>query len=130
MVIVDTTVLIDYLRGTQNPHTQWVDREVQRQRFGITDLILCEVLQGIHDQGEFEQVRKDLSTLQVFNTGGSDMAIAAAQNYRVLRRRGYTIHKTIDCLVATFCLKSRFQLLHRDRDYDAFEGLGLEVIHP
>lgn len=130
MVIVDTTVWIDYLRGTENPQTRWLDRELQNQRLGLTDLILCEVLQGIREQSAFARVRADLLKFQVFQTGGSELAIAAAQNYRELRQRGYTVHKTIDCLIATFCLQARHQLLHRDRDFDCFEKeLGLGVVH-
>ncbi|MFZ0815522.1 MAG: PIN domain nuclease [Candidatus Sulfotelmatobacter sp.] len=130
MVIVDTTVWIDYLRGTENPETRWLDRELQNQRLGLTDLILCEVLQGIREQSAFARVRADLLKFQVFQTGGSELAIAAAQNYRELRQRGYTVHKTIDCLIATFCLQARHQLLHRDRDFDCFEKeLGLGVVH-
>jgi predicted nucleic acid-binding protein len=130
VVIIDTTVWIDYLRGTQNPETRWLDRELQRQRLGLTDLILCEVLQGIREQSAFTRVRADLLKFQVFQTGGSGLAIAAAQNYRELRQRGYTVHKTIDCLIATFCLQARHELLHRDRDFDCFEKvLGLRVLH-
>jgi len=130
VVIVDTTVWIDYLRGTDNPETRWLDRELQRQRLGLTDLILCEVLQGIREQSAFARVRADLLKFQVFDTGGSGLAVAAAQNYRDLRRRGYTVHKTIDCLIATFCLQARHELLHRDRDFDCFEKvLGLRVMH-
>jgi predicted nucleic acid-binding protein len=130
MVIVDTTVWIDYLRGTENPETRWLDRELQRQRLGLTDLILCEVLQGIRDQSAFAKVRSDLLKFQVFPAGGSLLAIAAAQNHRDLRQRGYTVHKTIDCLIATFCLQARHKLLHRNRDFDCFEKvLGLQVLH-
>ena len=129
MVIVDTTVWIDYLRGSENPETRWLDRELQRQRLGLTDLILCEVLQGVREQSAFARVRADLLKFQVFETGGSALAIAAAQNYRELRQRGYTVHKTIDCLIATFCLEARHELLHRDRDFDCFEKvLGLRVV--
>jgi predicted nucleic acid-binding protein len=130
MVIVDTTVWIDYLRGTENPETRWLDRELQRQRFGLADLILCEVLQGIREQGVFTRVRTNLLRFEVFQTGGTELAVAAAQNYRDLRRRGYTVHKTIDCLIATFCLQARHELLHRDHDFDCFEKvLGLRVVH-
>jgi hypothetical protein len=129
MVIVDTTVWIDYLRGTENPETHWLDRELQGQRLGLTDLILCEVLQGIREQSAFARLRADLLKFQVFQTGGSGLAVAAAQNYRDLRQRGYTVHKTIDCLIATFCLQARHELLHRDRDFDCFEVLGLQVVH-
>jgi predicted nucleic acid-binding protein len=130
MVIVDTTVWIDYLRGTNNLEVRWLDRELQRQRLGLTDLILCEVLQGIRNKGTFEKVRADLLKFEVLDTGGVDVALAAAENYRRLRLGGYTIRRTIDCLIATFCLESAHALLHRDRDFDAFEkGLGLRVIH-
>jgi predicted nucleic acid-binding protein len=129
MVIVDTTVWIDYLRGASNPETRWLDQELQRQRLGLTDLILCEVLQGISDRRSFEQTRDQLLKFQVYSAGGSDLAIAAAENYLHLRRRGYTVRKTIDCLIASFCLQAGHELLHRDRDYDAFEkALGLRVV--
>ena len=71
---------------------------------GLTDLIVCEILQGIRSDTAFTQVRRDLTRFQIFNTGGTDMAIAAAHNYRSLRKRGATVRKTIDCLIATFCL--------------------------
>ncbi len=131
MVIIDTTVWIDYLRGVLNEHTEWLDRELSRQRMGLTDLIVCEVLQGIRSDVAFAQVRRDLTRFQIFNTGGTDMAIAAAHNYRSLRKRGATVRKTIDCLIATFCLEAGHHLLHRDRDFDSFEQhLGLRVVHP
>jgi predicted nucleic acid-binding protein len=131
MIIVDTTVWIDYLRGTTNPETVWMDRGLERLRFGLTDLILCEVLQGIREQSQFTRVRDDLLKFHVFPGGGIDLAISAAQNYRKLRQRGYTVYKTIDCWIATFCLEGNHQLLHRDHDFDAFEKvLGLRVVHP
>jgi predicted nucleic acid-binding protein len=130
MVIVDTTVWIDYLRGADNAETRWLDREIKGERLGLTDLILCEVLQGIREQSAFAQVRSDLMKFQIFETGGADFAIAAAQNYRELRRRGFTVYKTVDCLIATFCLRAKHELLHRDRDFDCFEKvLGLRVVH-
>ena len=113
MVIVDTTVWVDYFRGLQNPQTDWLHEEADRQRLGLTDLILCEVLQGVRDET------------------GIPLAIEAARNYRTLRSHGHTVRKTIDCLIATFCLRQQHSLLHRDRDFDPFEKLlGLIVIHP
>jgi len=130
VVIVDTTVWIDYLRGTENPETKWLDRELKRQRLGLTDLILCEVLQGLRDPNTFARIQAELLKFHVFQTGGSALAIAAAQNYRDLRDRGFTVRKTIDCLIATFCLEARHELLHRDHDFDPFERvLGLKVVH-
>ena len=131
MVIVDTTVWIDYLNGIANIHTSWLDQETVQQRLGLTDLILCEILQGVRDDKQYAQVHHEVLKFEVFNTGGRDIAIASAQNYRCLRSRGHTVRKTIDCVIATFCLEAGHALLHRDHDFDAFEQhLGLHVIHP
>ena len=131
MVIVDTTVWIDYLNGTSTPQTDWLDAELARQRLGLTDLILCEVLQGVQDDRQAAQTRHKLLKFEIFETGGILLAIAAAQNYRRLRARGRTVRKTVDCLIATFCLMNDHALLHDDRDYDPFEEfLSLRVIHP
>ena len=131
MVIVDTTVWVDYLRGVTNPETDWVHAELPRQRLGLTDVILCEVLQGVRDEFAAKDVERQLLKLEVFDTGGVDLAREAARNYRTLRRSGHTVRKTIDCLIATFCLREQHSLLHRDRDFDSFENLlQLSVIHP
>ena len=131
MVIVDTTVWVDYLRGTQTPQTDWLEVEMERQRLGLTDLNLCEVLQGVRNEREVIQVRRKLLNFEVFATGGIELATAAARNYRTLRSRGFTVRKTIDCLIATFCLTHNHTLLHNDRDFTPFEQiLGLRVIHP
>lgn len=130
MVIVDTTVWVEYLRGADNPESRWLDYALQRQRLGLTDLSLCEILQGIRNDSSFAKVRDDLLKFHIFQTGGADLAIAAAMNYRVLRQRGHTVRKTIDCLIATFCLEAGHELLHRDHDFDPFEKvLGLRMVH-
>jgi predicted nucleic acid-binding protein len=131
MVIIDTTVWIDYFGGVVNDETVWLDGALSRDRLGLTDLILCEVLQGVRGEAAFTHVRDDLMKLRVFTTGGPELAVTAARNYRTLRQRGFTIRKTIDCWIATFCLLSGHKLLHRDRDFDMFENvLGLQVVHP
>lgn len=131
MVIVDTTVWIDYLRGLRNKETDYFDRELGRQRFGLTDLILGEILQSVGDENTFTRVLRELRKFEVFETGSQELAIEAARNFGSLRRQGRTVRKTIDCLIATFCLRHGYSLLHRDRDYDPFEDfLGLTVIHP
>jgi predicted nucleic acid-binding protein len=131
MTIVDTTIWIDYLGGRANPHTEWLDRELYRQRLGLTDLILCEVLQGIQRDSDFTRTRRHLLNFKVFATGGEELALAAAMNYRLLRSHGCTVRKTIDCLIASFCLSEGHSLLHRDRDFEPFEQyLGLQVVHP
>lgn len=131
MVIVDTTVWIDYFQGVENPETEWLNTEFDRQRLGLIDIILCEVLQGVRDDRAAKEVERSLLKLEVFETGGVILAREAARNYRTLRRRGHTVRKTIDCLIATFCLRGQHSLLHRDRDFDPFETfLELSVIHP
>jgi predicted nucleic acid-binding protein len=94
-------------------------------------LILCEVLEGVRGEQEFSQVRSELERFALFETGGEEVAIAVARNYRRIREEGLTDRKMIDCLIATFCMAHGHALLHRDRDFDAFEQiLGLAVIHP
>jgi predicted nucleic acid-binding protein len=130
VVIVDTTVWVDYFRGVENPETDWVHTELERQRLGLTDVILCEVLQGVRDDLAAKEVERQLLKLEVFDMCGADLAREAARNYRTLRTRGHTVRKTIDCLIATFCIREQHSLLHNDRDFDPFETvLELSVIH-
>jgi len=119
------------MRGLQNAETNYFDRELGRQRFGLTDLILCEILQGLRDEQDSNRVLRELRRFELFESGGEELAVAAARNFRNLRRQGHTVRKTIDCLIATYCLRHGHSLLHRDRDFDHFEKiLGLVVIHP
>lgn len=131
MVIVDTTVWVDYLNGVGTPEVEWFEREVVRQRLGLLDLMLCEILQGLSTDDEAARILRHLRRFEVFETGGVDLATAAARNYRRLRARGKTVRKTIDCLIATFCVDHDHALLHCDRDFDPFEAfLELQVVHP
>ncbi len=131
MVIVDTTVWIDYFRAASTPEVEWLDSRLTRQRLGLLDLTMCEVLQGLENDAQASRVARKLRKFAVFNTGGGELAEAAARNYRFLRSRGRTVRATIDCLIATFCLMEGHALLHCDRDFDAFEEhLGLNVVHP
>ncbi len=130
MTIVDTAVWVDYLRGTDTLNTIWLDAELMHVPIGLTDLILCEVLQGT-PAVQVDKVQRQMRMYHLFETGGEMLAVAAAQNYRFLRARGITIRKTIDCLIATFCIAEGHTLLHNDRDFDPFEEhLGLQVLHP
>lgn len=131
MVIVDSSVWIDYLNGTSTPEVEWLDREADRRRLGLLDLCVCEILQGLATDQEAARVWRELRRFEIFETRGVELAVAAAHNYRQLRRQGRTVRRTIDCLIATFCLRESHSLLHSDRDFDAFEErLGLHVIHP
>jgi len=131
MVIIDTSVWIDYLRGEETPKTLWLDAELSRQRLGITDLILCEILQGVRDEAQAQETLGSLRLLEIFPVGGVEFAISVARNHRLLRDRGFTVRKTIDGWIAAFCIQNGHALLHEDRDFDPFERfLGLAVIHP
>jgi len=131
MIIVDTTVWVDYLRGTHAPHVEWLEANLTSERLGLTDLILCEVLQGVTADDQFDSVQEELLKFEVYETGTVELAIEAATNYRRLRAAGRTVRRTIDCLIATFCLIEGYAVLHNDRDYDPFEDvLGLKVVHP
>ena len=120
MIIVDTSVWIDYFRGKTTPQTEYLERELDRRRLGLTDIILCEILQGVPDERQAALALRALQKFEIFEMGGMALAVAAAGNYRFLRSRGRSVRKTIDVLIATFCLLNGHALLHNDRDYDPF----------
>lgn len=131
MVIVDSSVWIDALRGTANPETVWLRDAIGKKEIGLMTLILCEVLQGVRSKVQFRGFQQDMQLLPIFETLSAPLAIESAQNFQRLRDRGITVRKTVDCLIATFCIEQGHQLLHRDRDFDVFEThLGLRVLHP
>lgn len=131
MVIVDTSVWIDYFNGLETAEADWLEVHVDQQRLGLTTIILSEVLQGIDNEKSAALVEAELLQFEIFEASSRALAVKAAKNYRTLRRRGKTVRKTIDVLIATFCIEGRHSLLHRDRDFDAFEELlGLSVVRP
>jgi predicted nucleic acid-binding protein len=131
MVIADTSVLVDFLRGRMTLETGWLKHNASVRRIGITSLILCEILQGIRSEEMFAETLSLLEQFEVLDTGSQALAIASARNHRSLRGAGITIRNTIDCLIATFCIEEGHTLLHNDRDFSAFEShLGLQVVHP
>jgi predicted nucleic acid-binding protein len=131
VVVIDTSVWIDFLNGVATSESDWLDRQLPRQRLGVVDLVVCEVLQGLSSEKEAAVVQRELERLLVFSTGGLDLAVAAARNYRLLRRKGRAVRKTVDCVIATFCLMQGHALLHCDRGFDVFEReLGMRVVHP
>lgn len=121
MVIVDSTVWIDYLNGTETPETTWFDARLTTERFGLLDLMVCEILQGLSTDQQAARVLGHLRRFEIFDSGGVELATAAAAQYRALRSHGRTVRSTIDCLIAAFCIRGGHQLLHCDRDFDAFE---------
>ena len=131
MVIVDSSVWIDALNGKITPETIWLRLALDREQVGLTSLILCEVLQGIRFDRRFRETEERLRTFTVFSSVTAELAVNAAQNFRVLQHLGVTVRKTVDSLIATFCIEAGHQLLHHDSDFDPFEKhLGLRVVHP
>ena len=129
MILVDSSVWIDYFNGTITPQTEILDRLLSNQLLATGDLILTEVLRGFADERDFNEARKMLTSLIVVELGGQEIAIQAAKNFRALRNLGVTIRKTIDTVIATRCIESGYDLLHNDRDFDPFvEHLGLRVV--
>lgn len=126
MILVDSSVWIDFFRGTVTPQTERLDVLLGSELLVVGDLILAEVLQGFSSERDFNQARKLLTALDVVTLGGPEIAIQAARNFRTLRARGVTIRKTIDTLIATRCIESDYALLFSDRDFEPFvEHLGL-----
>jgi predicted nucleic acid-binding protein len=131
VVIVDTSVLVDFINGVTNPETEWLDLRLDQQRFALTSLILTELLQGMRDEREATLVHSELNAFEIIELHESSLAVDAARNFRYLRNAGRTVRKTVDLLIATQCIRGHYSLLHRDRDFDPFEQLlGLNVIHP
>ncbi len=129
MILVDSGVWIDYFRGTITAQTEKLDQLLGREPLAIGDLILTEVLQGFDSERDFDNARKMLTSLAIVELGGTEIAIQAAKNFRALRRLGVTVRKTIDTVIATRCIESEFELLHDDRDFDAFvQHLGLRFV--
>jgi predicted nucleic acid-binding protein len=131
MLIVDSTVWVDYFNGIQNQQTDYLYRIADKTPILIGDLILAEVLQGFRDDTDFEAARRIFSKFMQVEMVNPDLAVQSARNYRLLRRKGITVRKTIDSLIATYCIENEHDLLHNDNDFDGYEiHLELSVIHP
>ena len=129
MILVDSSVWIDYFRGAITAQTGKLDSLLGREPLAIGDLILTEVLQGFAGERNFRKVMDLLTSLDVVELGGRGIAIQAARNFRALRKLGVTVRKTIDTVIATRCIVDGYDLLHSDRDFDPFaRHLGLRVV--
>ena len=120
MILVDSSVWIDYFKGIVTPQTETLASLLGLQHLDIGDLILTEVLQGFAEERDFNKARIMLTSLLVVELGGQKTAIQAARNFRALRSLGVTVRKTIDTVIATRCIESGYDLLHSDRDFDPF----------
>jgi predicted nucleic acid-binding protein len=129
MILVDSSVWVDFFNGKSTPQTLFLRDRADRTQIAVGDLILCEVLQGFRDSRAFANARELLLSFAYHDMVGREIALLAAENFRTLRKRGVTVRKTIDVLIASFCLVKEFQLLHSDRDFDPMqEKLGLRVV--
>lgn len=131
MIIADTSVWIDYLNGVMSPFTDELDNNLLEGKVVLGDLILLEILQGIKSDKDYRTTQKLLSQLDQYEMLGNKMTIQCADNYRTLRKRGITIHKTADVIIATFCIENKIPLLFTDRDFKPLvEHCGLISVTP
>lgn len=131
MLIVDSTVWVDYFNGLKNQQTEYLHQMVDKTPILMGDLILAEVLQGFRDDRDFETARRIFGKFLQVEMVNPDLAVQSARNYRLLRHKGITVRKTIDGLIATYCIENEHELLHNNSDFDGYEDhLGLSVIHP
>ena len=129
MILVDSSVWIDFFRNTPTAQAEWLDRNLGIEGLLVGDLILAEVLRGFKDERGFNEARRMLAELKQVSLCGEELAVEAARNFRKLRTRGVTVRGTIDVIIATRCLLDGVRLLHSDRDFDAFEAhLGLRTV--
>ena len=131
MLVVDTSVWVDYFNGVENPQTDFLHAVLDKTPILIGDLILAEVLQGFRHDPDFEKVRRALGKYKQVGMVSPALAVQSARNFRFLRQKGITVRKTMDSLIATYCIENDHELLHNDSDFDGYEEhLGLRVVHP
>jgi predicted nucleic acid-binding protein len=129
MILIDSSVWIDYFNGNKTVQTDWLDAALGETPIVIGDLILTEVLQGFQSDKDFKIARDLLLRIPFVPMGGRELALESAMNYRLLRKKGVTVRKTIDVMIGTFCIHYRLPLLHDDRDFDPMVMfLGMEVV--
>ena len=130
MILVDSSVWIDFFRSADTPQVALLDSVFGRSPLAVGDLIAAEMLQGIRDEREFKWIKKTLDAFEHIDLAGYDLAVKASKHYRSLRALGITIRKTIDTLIATRCIEDGLTLLHADRDFLPFsQHLGLKVAY-
>jgi predicted nucleic acid-binding protein len=131
VIVVDTTVWIDFLNGRNVPQVRRLRQLLGAEEIAVGDLMLCEVLQGLQSERSAREVEALLRRFDIVPMAGEAIAIAAARNFRRLRARGITIRKTIDLLIGTWCIENRRPLLHNDRDFRPMAWhLGLIEVEP
>ena len=130
MIVVDSSVWIGVLAGAANPHVQAFLAIGDRNQILLGDVVLLEVLRGVRTEAAARKAEADLRRFRLVQMLDPDIAARAAWNYRHLRSFGITIRSTVDLIIGTYCIEHGHQLLHRDRDYDHMQRLGLQVYRP
>jgi len=131
VIFVDSSVWIDYFRGVATPEADRLDVLLGNEDLIVGDIVLAEVLQGFDAERDFRTALALFDTLALVEVGGRELAVETARNFRRLRAKGVTVRKTIDTLIATYCIESGLSLLHSDRDFEPFvEHLGLASAMP
>jgi predicted nucleic acid-binding protein len=126
MIIADTSIWIDYFNGVDSQFTDALDSGLTDGVIAIGDIIFLEILQGFKSDKDYNLAKKSLSTLEQFEMFGHNQVLKAASNYRKLRKKGITIRKTNDVIIATFCIENKMPLLYLDKDFKPFvRYLGL-----
>ena len=120
MILVDSSVWIDYFNGVDNQQTDTLNDVLGLKPIAIGDLILTEVLQGFKNDKDHKAAKQLLEDLVIFDLVGKDMAVKSADNFRILRKKGITIRKPVDVIIATFCIERKLPLLFIDRDFKPF----------
>ena len=129
MILVDSGVWIDYFTGIDNKQTATLDKTLGVQSVAAGDLILTEVLQGFRHDRDYRTAKALFDNVTIFEMLGRDMAIRSAENFRTLRKKGITIRKTADVIIASFCIKQKIPLLFSDKDFKPFvKHLGLTEV--
>lgn len=118
MILVDTSIWIDYFNGIQSWQVEFLDNILSDELVLIGDIILAEILQGFDKNSDYKKAKEALESLDCVDLGGKNMAIKTANNFRYLRANGVTIRKTIDMLIGTWCIENYIELLHNDKDFD------------
>lgn len=126
MILADTSIWIDFFNGKVTTETDFLDNALAEGNVIIGDLIILEILQGIRHDKDYNKTKKALETLEQFELFGRSMVFECANNFRKLRKKGLTVRKTADLIIASFCIKNKIPLLFSDRDFLPFtENLGL-----
>jgi len=128
MILVDTSVWIDYFNGIINDHTEKLDELLTSEIIITGDVILAEILQDFKKDSDFKKAKEALDLLDCYALVNKQFAVKSAENYRYLRKKGISVRKTTDMIIGTFCIENKIPLLHNDKDFDKMKPLGLQSV--